>query len=80
MAKTPADIGAMSVKEAIRYYKSRKNQYRGMGKAGVFDKFYETHEKHSCTQCKCHVPYRIATTQLENKRELAPICLRCILK
>jgi len=80
MAKLPADIGAMSVKETIAYYKARKNQYRGMAKAGVFEKFYETHEKHSCTQCKGHVPYKVATTQIENKRDFAPICLRCILK
>lgn len=80
MAKLPEELGAMSVKELQGYYKSKKNQYKGMAKAGVFEEFYKTHEKHSCTQCKGHVPYKVATAQIENKRELAPICLSCILK
>lgn len=78
--KTAEEVGCMSIREAISYYKSRKNQYKGMAKAGVFEEFYKTHEKHNCTQCKGHVPYKVATLQIENKRELAPICLSCILK
>lgn len=71
------------IEEAYKEKKAKKLRYLwGTGKMQEFIKKKQLNgelKEYYCTSCQYKVPYKIGKAQVENKREFAPICIKCIL-